>query len=510
MAASSEYPDGLVTVPFATNGDKATVPNSTPSDGSVSNDAGFGVNYSRTLGVDPLALTIDRSQFNQILNKRDLAIQALQAGYFPPFNAAFAAAIGGYPPGAFVRLSNNKGFWRNTSGGNNTHDPETEGAGLSGWVPFGCDNWFQIDITSYPSVYIPSTIEWASQSWFITGTRSTALTIQASQAWSGHRFFVTNNSNAPVSVITSQSSINVQSGRTLGIVQSGDYLVAQTIGSPQDWDIASLGGFGEVSSWTAMSAEYVTSVRYAIQALTNRTKYLLDNPPLPTDTQVSVAGGAFIPVSAWTSPVVANVKLALQAAFNRIQYLSDRVFQAGTTMPFAQAAAPTGWNQVVTDSTSNRMLRVVNDNSGGGGGGTHDPIINNVVASHTHGFTTGAESAAHNHGFTTGTESATHIHGFTTGDAGEHFHSVTFLVNEPGTLLAGGDNYQITPKTQQTTTIGSHAHSGSTAGQSANHTHSGGTATESAQHNHSGSTDNGSSQTAWQPRYLNLIICTRQ
>lgn len=43
-------------------------------------------------------------------------------------------------------------------------------------------------------------------------------------------------------------------------------------------------------------------------------------------------------------------------------------FPAGTKMPFAQAAAPTGWTQDTTDSATNRMLRVVNTAGGGVGG----------------------------------------------------------------------------------------------------------------------------------------------
>ncbi len=67
---------------------------------------------------------------------------------------------------------------------------------------------------------------------------------------------------------------------------------------------------------------------------------------------------------------------------------------AGTRMPFAQAAAPTGWTQITEDATDNRMLRVVSSD-GGGHGGVHSPVINNVVAAHTHSFTTGNISADH-------------------------------------------------------------------------------------------------------------------
>jgi hypothetical protein len=77
---------------------------------------------------------------------------------------------------------------------------------------------------------------------------------------------------------------------------------------------------------------------------------------------------------------------------------------AGTRMPFAQAAAPTGWTQDTTDNATNRMLRVVNT-AGNGVGGSASPILNNTVSSHTHTFTGNAlgnhthTDSGHNHGY---------------------------------------------------------------------------------------------------------------
>lgn len=147
---------------------------------------------------------------------------------------------------------------------------------------------------------------------------------------------------------------------------------------------------------------------------------------------------------------------------------------AGTRVLFAQAAAPSGWTQDVTDAADNRMLRVVKT-AGAGVGGSHSPILNNVVPSHTHGFTTGNVSADHGHGV---------------GDPG-HDHGVRG--GQPG--LGGGTyvgdaQYGFYSRTSSSATgiwLG---------GISANHTHS-------------GSTDNGSSQTNWTPRYADLIICSK-
>lgn len=153
------------------------------------------------------------------------------------------------------------------------------------------------------------------------------------------------------------------------------------------------------------------------------------------------------------------------------------IFPSGTRMPFAQAAAPTGWTQDVSDAADNRMLRVVKT-AGGGTNGTHSPIINNVVPAHTHGFTTGNESASHTH-----------------------------AVNDPGHTHPGGEsdlqnliggeygayvrlNYQ--PQTRTGTAMTGISLSG-----------------QSSSHTHTGSTDNGSSATDWKPRYIDMIICTR-
>jgi hypothetical protein len=146
-------------------------------------------------------------------------------------------------------------------------------------------------------------------------------------------------------------------------------------------------------------------------------------------------------------------------------------FPSGTRLMFPQAAAPTGWTQITDDTADNRMLRVVNT-TGGGTAGTHSPILNNVVPSHTHTITTGTESADHTHN-----------------DAG-HTHTWTFKTTTGGTL-AGGDANSV-GNTTVNTGVGYAALGGRTAG-----------------HTHSGTTNNGSSQTNWVPRSIDMIMCSR-
>lgn len=163
------------------------------------------------------------------------------------------------------------------------------------------------------------------------------------------------------------------------------------------------------------------------------------------------------------------------------------VFASGTRLMFPQSAAPTGWTQVTTDEANNRMLRVVST-GGAGTGGTHSPILNNVVPSHTHGFTTGNVSADHYHGGWTGGQNANHTHEYQTPlrstdvDRGSGPSSLWSL-DDNGYYQTGGFSND-------------HAHAFQTGGASSNHTHS-------------GSTDNGSSQTNWTPRYIDLILCSK-
>jgi hypothetical protein len=122
------------------------------------------------------------------------------------------------------------------------------------------------------------------------------------------------------------------------------------------------------------------------------------------------------------------------------------------------------------------MLRVVNT-AGNGVGGSSDPILNNVVPSHTHGFSTGTQSANHNHGIS----DPTHRH-----DIRLHWTAAS----APGQLSGRENNFAATR-------VSEYASTGISTG------------TNSVSHTHSGTTDNGSSQTSWTPRYINMIICTK-
>src|SRR5881396_3817233 len=122
-------------VPFALNGNKDVLPVAAPSGGEVSYDSGFGPDYERQLGIDPLAKNILREDFNGLNYDITIALQEMQAGYgTSPWNLTLATALpgGGYPVGALIPRLAGTGFWMNTITANITN-PDAGGAG---WVPF--------------------------------------------------------------------------------------------------------------------------------------------------------------------------------------------------------------------------------------------------------------------------------------------------------------------------------------------------------------------------------------
>lgn len=184
------------------------------------------------------------------------------------------------------------------------------------------------------------------------------------------------------------------------------------------------------------------------------------------------------------------------------QVYDASLIPTGTRMPFAQASAPTGWTQDTSDNADNRMLRVVKT-AGNSVAGSHSPIINNVVPSHTHGMTTGVESANHGHGGSVGDASATHYHG-----QSDHTHVINTPYGSPG-----GGSYGVVPITlsgslniMNTEAGGSGTNTGN---MNATHTHAITTGDNNATHTHTGTTDSGSSQTDWTPRYIDMIICAK-
>jgi hypothetical protein len=154
---------------------------------------------------------------------------------------------------------------------------------------------------------------------------------------------------------------------------------------------------------------------------------------------------------------------------SNIQTQINNFLPSGTRMPFAQAAAPTGWTQDITDNANNRMLRVVNT-TGNGIGGTASPILNNTVPSHTHTFT----------GSFTGAALGTHTH-------------TTPLPTGWSSGGSGGINF----------------HSGSVSGASGYNGVSNAISAGTPSGTISGTNAANASASDWTPRYIDLIICSK-
>ena len=180
----------------------------------------------------------------------------------------------------------------------------------------------------------------------------------------------------------------------------------------------------------------------------------------------------------------------------------------GANVLFFDVAAPLGWTRYAGIAATTGLRVVPSATPGGGTGGTDDPVLNAVVASHTHTFsaTTDSTSVAHTHAvsITSGTESANHTH--SVNDPGHtHAGSVLGAANTGAAFYTGGGLPAQGPASAVTGI--------SLSTQSANHTHlvSGNTGSNSVAHTHpfSGDVAVNAGAANWTPRYMDMILCTR-
>lgn len=71
--------------PFCNTGTKTTVPDGTQSDGSVSYEVGYGIDYTLDPLTNPSALDIEQGKMNQLFYDITSALQNWQQNAFPPF-----------------------------------------------------------------------------------------------------------------------------------------------------------------------------------------------------------------------------------------------------------------------------------------------------------------------------------------------------------------------------------------------------------------------------------------
>jgi hypothetical protein len=196
---------------------------------------------------------------------------------------------------------------------------------------------------------------------------------------------------------------------------------------------------------------------------------------------------------------------------------------SGSILPFYNATAPTGWTRTVgIDNTF--MLRVVaTASAGGGSGGAHDPVVNDKIPWHVHGYggTTSGEDVDHAHYLNaeTGAESATHEH-YVSGNTGvenaPHNHNMGGqVISGGGRIQSGGSYGGVDGITTTGTENQQHIHGFAawSGGINRNHIHgvSAWTGGRNTGHVHgvSGSTAANANSSNWTPRYLNVGLCTK-
>lgn len=114
----------LFNVPFGTSGDKATIPETTQPSGAVSFQQGFGPDYERDPGTDPLAKRVPRDETNELYYQITNTLKFLQLYGLPEWYAADDQGNPvSYPIVARVRHG---GFAWISIVANNTAEPGTD------------------------------------------------------------------------------------------------------------------------------------------------------------------------------------------------------------------------------------------------------------------------------------------------------------------------------------------------------------------------------------------------
>ncbi|MGZ8924410.1 MAG: hypothetical protein ACXW2E_00870 [Nitrososphaeraceae archaeon] len=194
------------------------------------------------------------------------------------------------------------------------------------------------------------------------------------------------------------------------------------------------------SSWVAMSG--VTNVSNGVSSFNSRTGAVT----LTSGDVNAVIGAISLPVA--SGSVLGGIKvgsgLTISSGVLSVNSVTPQI-PAGTKMLFAQPTAPTGWTQITSSETQNRMLRVVSTvsgstGSGGSGGygygGIDEPTIMDKVPSHSHNFSGNTNTTgAHTHTYSyrnsvlpqsgSATNCWTGTSTGTTSSDGSHFHTIS-------------------------------------------------------------------------------------
>ena len=252
----------------------------------------------------------------------------------------------------------------------------------------------------------------------------------------------------------SGASVSIPNGGTSTVYCDGtDFNLALTqtvVAAGTAISVATVGATTTVTNTGV--ASFNTRTGAVTQTSADVTTALGYTPPTPTGTGASGTWGISISGNAATST-------NLNGTWNQMP--------AGTRVPFAQASAPTGWTQDTTDNATNRMLRVVNT-AGNGIGGTDSPIVNSTtMVAHTHTFT----GSAHTH-----TDSG-HTHQLPAHDSGGGILTINNNYNSSNGAITGYD-----------TSVAASANISTVTATGTNST---------------------TAAVSWTPRYIDMIICSK-
>lgn len=206
-------------VPFGTNGPREDITATTPSG---SNQASYDQ------GFPPITMTLKSAgglppkgqDMNQILFEQSSFNRFFSAGGGYPFDATFAAAIGGYPNGAVVPFSDFTGYWLNLSD-DNSINPENSTASLTGWVP--AESYGVTSISGLSSAGVTVGTKDAARDRIILSGNLTSNVNVILPAWVKH-WQITNNCTGSFSVTVKTaagSGAVVPNGYTYGVFGDG-------------------------------------------------------------------------------------------------------------------------------------------------------------------------------------------------------------------------------------------------------------------------------------------------
>lgn len=112
---------------WAVDGETVSVPDAVDPSGFVSYRQGYGGDYSRVYGTDPLAKPQERTKLNAVLQDITGEIQSLQVHGFPDYitSALNGGTAYAYDIGAVVRWTDDQNYINTVAG--NTDDPSVDG-----------------------------------------------------------------------------------------------------------------------------------------------------------------------------------------------------------------------------------------------------------------------------------------------------------------------------------------------------------------------------------------------